>query len=464
METRPVPRHPRLLVAGLVLICANTGFVGSLGVPLVPMVQEDYGASLGHAQWSATVALLAGAVATPILGRLSDGRDGRRLIWIALVLMALGCLLSIPHLGLPVMIAGRALQGVGMALTPLAITAARITLSPRQFAGSVGYLSVATAAGVGLSFPVVTWIASHVDLHAAYVFGFAVAFASLVVAVVVVPPFGATGSAARVDVVGALLLAAAVTALLLLITRTDQPLRSALTLAAVTLVATALLTRWSRRHPEPFVDLAGQLSPARRRVNLIGMFVGLGAYAGLAMVSLRIQAPESTGYGLGRSAFAAGCMLIAFAVANFASNRFALLLQPVLGGERVLVTGSVLTTVGLLVLSFPIHSLGVFAVVAGLIGLGCGATFSITPVVISELVDAPAMGAAMSFNQLLRYLGFAAGGSLAVAVLEVLGTSDGHPLAESHRWAALACAVVPATGVLFLRRGPGLDGRRLRSS
>ena len=67
---------PRLLLTTLVMLTTSTSMISSLGGSLVPMVAVEHGASLGSAQWILTAPMLAGAVATPILGRL--GGTGRR--------------------------------------------------------------------------------------------------------------------------------------------------------------------------------------------------------------------------------------------------------------------------------------------------------------------------------------------------------------------------------------------------
>lgn len=437
----------------LFVACANAGFVGSLGIPLVPLVQEEYRLTLGEAQWTATISMLVGAVATPILGRLSDGRRGRELIWLALAMTTLGTMLCVPQAGFALLITGRGLQGVGMALAPLAITVARRSLPEATFTRTVGYLAVATVTGAGIAFPVMTWIATNYGLHASFAFASALAAATLLSTIFVLPAHRANGFGTRsIDVVGAGLLSVSVVFVLLLITRPRQPWEVAVTLSAIALVATIALVIWVRRRVDPFVDLLVHLRKPHNSVNLIGLMVGVGAYSALTLVSLRIQAPESTGYGLGLSAFVAGSMIVPFSLTSIGGSRLSLLLRSRMSAVSVLILGAAMTTLGLLALSIPIHSLIMFALVMCLVGLGAGLTFASTPSVISEQVPPHAIGSALSFNQLLRYLGFSAGGALAVAVLELTSsTPAGYPDQNSHIWATLACAAVPAVSAVFLR-------------
>src|SRR5919109_2012491 len=67
----------RLLVPVLIGVALLTSIISSLGAPLIPSIAASYGVSVATAQWSLTVTLLLGAVATPLISRLGDGRQRR---------------------------------------------------------------------------------------------------------------------------------------------------------------------------------------------------------------------------------------------------------------------------------------------------------------------------------------------------------------------------------------------------
>ncbi|MGX1545915.1 MFS transporter, partial [Streptomyces adustus] len=56
----------RLLVPALMFIALVVAAVASLGTPLITSVATSFHVPLGSAQWTLTVALLSGAVATPV--------------------------------------------------------------------------------------------------------------------------------------------------------------------------------------------------------------------------------------------------------------------------------------------------------------------------------------------------------------------------------------------------------------
>src|SRR3954449_7679056 len=218
MAVVPSPRHssPRALVPVLLFVGTVVAVISSLGAPLVPAIARTMGTSLPDAQWSLTITLLVGAVATPVLGRLGDGPHRRRVVLTVLCLIVLGGVLAALPLGLGWLIAGRGLQGFGLGLTPLAIATARDALSGERSRSAAAALSLTTAAGLGLGYPLTGLIAELGGVHAAFWFGAAFTAVALVAAVVVFPP-SPPRDVPRLDVVGALLLGAGLACALLVL-------------------------------------------------------------------------------------------------------------------------------------------------------------------------------------------------------------------------------------------------------
>jgi MFS family permease len=109
----------------LVGITLVVSIISSLGAPLLPDVAKNLDISLPSAQWSLTAALIAGALSAPVLGRLGDGRHRRRAMLGALVIVSAGGIVAGAAGSLPVLVAGRFMQGIGLGLAPIAMAAAR---------------------------------------------------------------------------------------------------------------------------------------------------------------------------------------------------------------------------------------------------------------------------------------------------------------------------------------------------
>ena len=105
-----VTRSPRALVPVLVFVGTVVAVISSLGAPLVPAIAETMGTSLPNAQWSLTVTLLVGAVATPVVGRLGDGPHRRTVVLVVLAVVTAGGVLAALPLGLGWLVAGPEIQ------------------------------------------------------------------------------------------------------------------------------------------------------------------------------------------------------------------------------------------------------------------------------------------------------------------------------------------------------------------
>src|SRR5437899_2606708 len=85
--------EPRVLVPSLVFIALVVAAVGSLGAPLITSVATTFDVSLASAQWTLTITLLTGAIATPVLGRLGAGPHRRGTILATLGVVVAGSVL-----------------------------------------------------------------------------------------------------------------------------------------------------------------------------------------------------------------------------------------------------------------------------------------------------------------------------------------------------------------------------------
>src|SRR5580704_7667771 len=179
--------HARFLVPTLMVVGALMAVVSSLGAPLIPTLSRADGVSLSTGEWILTITLLTGALATPVMGRLADGPRQRRVILVALATVVVGCVLSAVSNGFTLLLVGRAFQGVGLGLLPVAMAIARRHLSPEKARRTIATLSVTTAIGAGLGYPVTGLIAQVLGFKAAYWFGAITVAEALVVAALVLP-------------------------------------------------------------------------------------------------------------------------------------------------------------------------------------------------------------------------------------------------------------------------------------
>jgi MFS family permease len=141
------PARPVLVVAVLAL-CGNvTALQQTVVLPLVPELPRLLGASADGASWVVTATLISGALATPVVSRLADMLGKRLMVMLCLILMVTGSALGALSDSLSLVIAARALQGVGMALIPVGIAILHEQLPPDRVPLGVALMSATLAIG-----------------------------------------------------------------------------------------------------------------------------------------------------------------------------------------------------------------------------------------------------------------------------------------------------------------------------
>lgn len=216
----PDPRRGR--GGGVVPVLAFAGItvavMQTLLVPVIKDLPSLLGTDPANATWVMTATLLAGAVATPIMGRLGDLNGKRRMLLASLAVMVVGSLICASTDDLVVMIVGRALQGFAMGAIPLGIGIMRDVLPREKLGSAMALMSSSIGVGGGLALPAAAIVAQHADWHALFLAsaGLGVLAMTLTVLVVPEPPLRAPG---RFDLVGALGLSLGLVCLLLPVTK-----------------------------------------------------------------------------------------------------------------------------------------------------------------------------------------------------------------------------------------------------
>lgn len=421
-------RAPRLLLPTLVLLTTTTSVITSLGGSLVPSVAVAHGVSLGSAQWILTGPMLVGALATPVLGRLGGTSRRRTVILASLGIVAVGLLLTTLPTGFSGLVAGRLLQGVGMGLLPLSLAAARDGLARERVPGALALLSVTATVGAGISYPLSAWIAHEAGVPAAYGVALGVTVLTWLLAWWAVPGSVTTG-ADTVHWLGAALLGGGTLLLLLALTQAPHLGAGSVTLWTLLVAGLVVVAAWVRvtlRAADPLVDLRLAVHRDVLPANISAFTAGTAAYMWLALVMIQVQVPTSTGFGLGLPVTVAGLALVPYALLSFFSSRLAAVVGQRIGLDRVLPCGAALYVVATAAYALAHDSIWTVAVVMALAGLGSGFTFAAMPGLVLRSTPLAETGSALSFNVLLRFLGFAAGSSLATSVLAFLtGVTEG---------------------------------------
>ncbi|MFD9425321.1 MULTISPECIES: MFS transporter [unclassified Streptomyces] len=436
---------PVLAFAGITVAVMQT-----LLVPVIKDLPVLLDTDPSNATWVMTATLLAGAVSTPIMGRLGDLYGKRRMLLVSLAVMVIGSLICASTDDLVVMIAGRALQGFAMGAIPLGIGIMRDELPRERLGSAMALMSSSVGVGGGLALPASALVAQHADWHALFLgsAGLGVLAMALTVRFVPEPPLRAPG---RFDHIGALGLSLGLVCLLLPITKgSDWGWTSGTTLGliAASLVILLLWGLFELRSPAPLVDLR---TTARREVlltNLASIMVGVAFYAVSLVLPQLLQLPASTGYGLGQSMVVAGLcvaplgltmMFVAPLYARLSARR---------GPKVTLMLGMLIIAIGYGAGLGLMSAAWQTVVISVMLGAGIGLAYSSLPALIIGAVDPSETGAANGLNTLMRSIGTSV--SSAVIGMVLANTSVRMGPAEVPSMEGFRISFLIATGAVLI--------------
>ncbi|PVC96164.1 MFS transporter [Streptomyces sp. CS090A] len=406
-----LPRPPKARTSPIVPVLAFAGItVAVMQTLLVPVIKDLpvlLSTDPANATWVMTATLLAGAVSTPIMGRLGDLYGKRRMLLASLAVMVIGSLICASTDDLVVMIVGRALQGFAMGAIPLGIGIMRDELPREKLGSAMALMSSSIGVGGGLALPAAALVAQHADWHALFLgsAGLGVLAMVLTYALVPEPPLRAPGT---FDFVGAFGLSLGLVLLLLPITKGgDWGWASAPTLGLLA-ASVAVLVLWGLfelRTPAPLVDLR---TTARREVlltNLASIMVGVAFYAVSLVLPQLLQLPTSTGYGLGQSMVVAGLCVAPLGVTMMFVAPLYARISARRGPKSTLMLGMLIIAIGYGAGLGLLGAAWQTVLIAVVLGAGIGLAYSSLPALIIGAVDPSETGAANGLNTLMRSIG-----------------------------------------------------------
>jgi EmrB/QacA subfamily drug resistance transporter len=459
------PEAPRsgLVLGVLALGCGSFALLQTLVAPALPVLQRDLHTSTSSVAWVFTSFLLAAAVATPIAGRLGDMFGKKRVLVISLLSLAAGSLVAAVATSLPLLIAGRTIQGLGGAVYPLAFGIIRDQLPRERVAGAIALVASLLGIGGGLGIVIAGPILQYLSYHWLFWILLVITSVATVAAIVFVPE-STVREPGRVDWLGGVLLSGWLVALLVAVSEgTTWHWASAKTIGLFVLAA-LLAAAWVRaesRSRQPLVDMKMMRLSGVWTTNTTALLVGFGQYSALVMLPQFVQAPASTGYGYGATVTQAGLFLVPTTLAAVITSPISGRLSNTVGSKVPLVLGSVLTTIAFIVLAVSGSRWEIY-VAATLIGAGTGFSFASMTHLIVEAVPLGQTSVATGMNTIVRTIGGAIGADIAASVLGAHLLASGEPSKHGYTIAFSLCVAVTVAGVLAALAVPGRPRPRAR--
>lgn len=426
------PNDARRVSVLLGLLFGLAGMGSSSAAIALPLLSEDLGVSVGVGAWTITLYALMLAVTTAVYGRVADLVGVRIPLLVGVTLMTGGAVISALAPSFDVLLAARIFQGAGAAAVPTL----GVTVLSARYDGEIRGLALGRLAGIAAA---VSCLGPLVGGAVESQLGWRAVMALPILGLLVIPflwhALHNTGTGARLDVLGAVLVAATAAGMVLLVQSPSTGAVVAFTGVLLMVLGAPAVALWVRRRPHGFLPLSVITNRVVVRSALAAMAIPAAWFALLIAVPAVLV-------GHGWEPWQVGLLMVPSAAVGLLTPRYAGPLLTRLGGPRTLVVSGAVVSVAMLVAAVGAHftwpPVLLVAVTLATVSFGLGQPA--LSAAVGEAVEVDVRGVALGIATLM----FLVGGSVGSAVVGGLGDVFGID------WSLVALALLPLVGLTVL--------------
>jgi EmrB/QacA subfamily drug resistance transporter len=409
--------YPTKVLLTVTAVSLLVNYVETMVIPGIPAIQADLSTTATIASWITSAFLIVGAAVSPLFGKLGDIYGKKKIFLTVLLFYIAGVGLAGFSSNIYMLIASRAIQGIGFAIVPLGLAIITDIFPKERVATAQGIISgtfaIGAAAGLVIGAYVVQDLSWQWAFHTAFILSIILFFVVAVMLKKDVP-----GEKSKVDITGATMLMAGIVLVLLYLT--EAPTLGWLSLENIAflipgLVLTVSFFVFENHVTSPLIHL--NLLKIRNVLvaNLVGILSSLSMFLLFFAVIYYAQYPKP--YGLGLDTIATGLTLAPATLVMLAVGPVMGRLVTKIGPKPIIILGASVSIIGLLLFTFNRATttdltLDVAVSLIGLVSL-------IIPIVNMISVSVPKENTAvgLGMNTMLRNLGGAIGPVLATTIM-----------------------------------------------
>lgn len=445
----------RVTFGVLVLGVSAYALLQSLVIPALTTIQATMHTSQNTVTWVVTAYLLSASIFTPVMGRVGDILGKEHVMVATLLALSAGSIIAGLAHNITVLIVGRAVQGIGGGVIPLAFGIIRDEFPREKLASAIGVIAATTAVGSGAGLIVAGPIVQGLGLHWLFWIPFVMTTIAAVLTFLLVPE-SPERSPGRISISAALLLSAWLVALLVAVSEAPTWGWTAPKTLVVGGVGVVLLVVWALvelRVNDPVVDMKMMRVPAVWTNNLVAFLFGIGMYSVFAFLPEFVQTPRRLGYGFTATTTTSGLFLIPLSLGMFLVGLSSGRIADRFGSRAAVIVGSAISAAGYVELAVAHAAPWEIYLASSLLGVGLGLAYSAMSNLIVRAVPASQTGVASGMNANIRTIGGAVGAGVMSSIVTAKSLASGAP-AESgytHGFIFLgACTLLAVVAALLI--------------
>ncbi|MEE2032426.1 MDR family MFS transporter [Rhodococcus chondri] len=421
-RTEPLTHREILQVLLGLLAALFTALLSSTIVATaLPTIIADLRGSQTQYAWVITTALLANAASTPIWGKLSDLFNKKLLVQLAIVIFVAGSVIAGLAHNVPVLLAARVVQGVGMGgLTALVVAIIGSIIPPRERGRYSGYMGAVMAVAMSGGPVLGGVIVDGLGWRWCFFVSVPIAVVALILLQRTLKIETIRKQNVSIDWLGATLITAGVSVLLIWVSFAGKvgyydwfSLESAAYVVAGLglIVATVVV---ESKVSDPVIPLKIVTERTTALAIIASVAVGVGLFGATTFLGQYFQTAR------GYSPTTAGLLTIPMVAGTLVSSMLSGQLITRFGKwKSFIVAGAVLQLVGFALLGTIDHatSLTLISVYIAIVGLGTGMLMQNLVLAVQNTVSVRDIGAASSSVAFFRTFGGAIGVSVLGSIL-----------------------------------------------
>jgi MFS family permease len=390
-EERPeaIPRRAWIILGILGSVGLVTTYGETMIIPAIPDLIHEFDISYSLSSWILTSYLIAGAVMTPIAGKLSDIYGRKKVLLILMVIYTIGLSFGGLSSNFTILILARIIQGIGISMFSIAFSMILAEFPKRRLATAQGIIAAVFSGGAVIGLAVGGTIIEAFDWRATFL---SVVPLSIMIIIIISKLIhdeksilveastlpntdGISKSYSAIDLKGALALTSTITSFLLAITFLESIKQSLYLITFLSIISLASLFCFiliERKSLSPLIDLKLLKDRIILPANILLMCLGCTLFMTYQTIAIMIKSPTPFGFG-GNSIniiqVQLPFMLILFLVAIISG-----FLISKLGNVKPTIIGSVISSIGFFSL-FLFH-LSELSITINLIIIAIGISFT----------------------------------------------------------------------------------------